>query len=451
MIPVTRSPLACQRTTSPYEQPPANSSPTSLSTIIIQPSFISTDPTLQTLTLAKSSTEIQNMCIDEEEVSREIVSNCSSSPSEPIPTACAATSENPFSKPVVYWVLLDDVEIPCISREDGLFAPFKYVEKRLFSKFPDCPVQELSIYPMTGQEAIVLNTHASGEIKFLGEEFVVPLKSLEVFHKEMKKKIEQRDNVAGGFLQVNNTLVPYFNKSNTSFFSLSLLVENARLLCETNIDKFYLATPGEVAFLNQLCYSIGIVFDFSKYNKFIELPTILSNCEKTPEIGYLESEYPFDDTKYIDAEEVLITPLVGEHSVEEGEDTSYPDFERPNSAPVQITGTAMTFSTVPMNSTDEQSSTVSEMNSIVIPNHDPGVNAVLNHDSEMNIVSNRDPEMNVVPTHEKETNVVSNHDAEMHGAPKHELDCSSSDSSKHHQSNANGSSAQVSSIFHVVV
>ena len=266
-----------------------------------------------------------------------------------------------------------------------------------------------------------------------------------------EKKIEQRDNVAGGFLQVNNTLVPYFNKSNTSFFSLSILVENARLLCETNIDKFYLATPGEVAFLNQLCYSIGIVFDFSKYNKFIELPTILSNCEKTPEIGYLESEYPFDDTKYIDAEEVLITPPVGEHSVEEGEDTSYPDFERPNSAPVQITGTAMTFSTVPMNSTDEQSSTVSEMISIVIPNHDPGVNAVLNHDSEMNIVSNRDPEMNVVPTHETETNVVPNHDAEMHGAPKHELDCSSSDSSKHHQSNANGSSAQVSSIFHVVV
>ena len=96
----------------------------------------------------------------------------------------------------------------------------------------------------------------------------------------------------GGWLQVNNTLVPYVNHGSDRLLPLSVLKHAAGLLQDDATISYQRATHHQSACLNAACKEAGVDFRFVKHTKLITLKTVVATGNVL--LKELPKENPFE-------------------------------------------------------------------------------------------------------------------------------------------------------------
>ncbi|CAI9717586.1 Hypothetical predicted protein [Octopus vulgaris] len=235
-------------------------------------------------------------------------------------------------KGVFGWTTIDGINIPFIFREDKKFVSVRIVEVKLFSRYPNSFPDELgkrdplTSYFITEHEAKLLNeintVHCSyeyGKQLFTTQDLIVNMAEFEQFHDIVKKSFptedQQEDTRAHdmslprksdrpqfmdycGWLQINNTITPYVERSNGGkYVPLSVIRYAAGLLADNQITGEP-PTKIECDMLNETCKVAGFNFSFCKSTKLVSLNTI--KTYHNPLIIDLPQDKPLTHARYID-------------------------------------------------------------------------------------------------------------------------------------------------------
>src|SRR6218665_172007 len=205
---------------------------------------------------------------------------------------------------------LNGIEIPFIQRSDGqTFFPVRIAERKFLSQFANIShfnVQNplLSHY-MYEAEALALTSFGCGEV-FTARDLLVNLEEFRRFYEQVKEKCTQDSNKKasedGGWVQINNTVVPYIVKDDSVMIPLAIVRCAAGLLVGRDVPVVY-PTEDECRFLNDSCKSAGISFDFTTATELVELVLMSCMCDQRPVVRQLPYGNPFSVAEPV-AEEV---------------------------------------------------------------------------------------------------------------------------------------------------
>ena len=276
------------------------------------------------------------------------------------------------------WMTLDAANIPCLFRGSEKYVSVRMVEQKLLSKYPSTYPEELrQRAPLTSQfitaaEAKLLNEinieHCSydyGRQLFTERDLIVMWKDFVDFYDIVKRcfpsgprPLDQNVSLGGGcmgggWVQVNNTVVPYIKrlaprgKETVRLVPLTVLKYAANLLLNTNVPTVD-PTEQECQKLNEMCSSAGLAFAFSQHNTPLVLLTLLPvYCGTDVLIKRLPDNDPFSGAKYC------------------------PEFET-NKIDTQINGYASLPATGGNVSVHQSASSVSDLNRKMTPVAVPG-------------------------------------------------------------------------------
>ena len=229
------------------------------------------------------------------------------------------------------WTQMDDVMVPFIFRGSDKFVSVKMVEARLLSKFPKMKQGDLSnvgpifSYYVTDSEAKLLteiNTrcynHGFGTKPFSTKDLIVSLENFSSFYDKAKKHFQANDVSAStalqshalrqvapacGWLQINNTVIPYVTRGGVKHVPLSVVKYGAGLLLDSRVSGFKVACSDiEVQLLNSACRKARVNFTFSTRTKLIKLEHVIRLCQPNVKVTDLKNvtdplnhaQYQFD-------------------------------------------------------------------------------------------------------------------------------------------------------------
>ena len=198
------------------------------------------------------------------------------------------------------WTSLDGIEIPFVQRSDGqTFFPVRIAERKFLSQFANINhfnVQNplLSHY-MYEAEALALTSSGCGEV-FTSRDLLVNLEDFRRFFEQVKEKCTQDSSkkvtAVGGWVQINNTVVPYIIKDDSVMVPLAIVRCAAGLLVGRDVPVVFPAED-ECRFLNDSCKSAGISFDFTTTTELVELVLMSCMCDQRPFVRQLPNGNPF--------------------------------------------------------------------------------------------------------------------------------------------------------------
>ena len=219
----------------------------------------------------------------------------------PLLNTFLSDGEDVTTKGVFGWDTIGNTRIPYILRGEEHHLSVRMVEKKLLSKYPRKYPEEISNRPplasefITTAEATVLNKinsdhcqHEFGHTLFTTDDIIVKVQDFKDFFGivqehfgdippeiEPGEVIKQQPGirqVTGGWLQVNNTIIPfvYREKSLLKFVPLCVVKYAAELLTDTNINGYEL-TLEECVILTNLCIDAGLTFKFKRPTKALSI------------------------------------------------------------------------------------------------------------------------------------------------------------------------------------
>ncbi|XP_074650889.1 uncharacterized protein LOC141905770 [Tubulanus polymorphus] len=244
----------------------------------------------------------------------------------------ASTSNNEPKKPdpmdeasargIFGWTSIVDVNVPVLFRgKDKIhYVAVRIVETKLLSRYPNVYPQELKEKPplhsyyVTANEVKLLNeinTHHCdfeyGHEPFTEKDLIVKLSEFVQFFKVVRdsfpdEKLKQmkfnpRSITRGGWVQVNNTVLPYvYRDDKERLVPFQVVKYAAGLMTDLNV-KGQPGNADEVIFFNRVCKEAMIDFDFNSSLELFPLDVIRSNCK--PTVIELPSHDPFSHAKFL--------------------------------------------------------------------------------------------------------------------------------------------------------
>ena len=252
------------------------------------------------------------------------------------------------------WDTIGNINIPYILRGEEHYLSVRMVEKKLLSKYPSKYPEEISNRPplasefITAAEATLLNEinrdhcqHGFGHDLFTTDDIIVKVQEFKDFFTIVQKhfgnipqllepakipsqlepgnipKQSYPDKIpsplepgevikkkpvvrrsTGGWLQVNNTIIPFVYRGQTQlkFVPLSVVKYAAGLLTETNVDGYELS-ENECVFLTNICTEAGLTFNFTRPTKALPIGLICQMC-KNVEVKELPEGDPFKHAEH---------------------------------------------------------------------------------------------------------------------------------------------------------
>ena len=226
------------------------------------------------------------------------------------------------AKGVFGWTTVDSISIPFLFRDEKKFVSVRMVEMKLLSKYPSSYPEELKDRPplmshyITVNEAKLLNEinvdhcdYDYGRQPFVQSDLIVKLTDFEEFYNIVKKNFPDQvlkqmnkaqgaqtaSSIKGGWLQINNTVVPYVYKNSDKLVPLSVIKYAAGLLTDVTIEGLK-PSEAECSYLNDQCQSAGLNFFFGKTTKMITLNNVIRSCN--PAVSELPKNDPFRYAQY---------------------------------------------------------------------------------------------------------------------------------------------------------
>ena len=238
----------------------------------------------------------------------------------PLLSKCLDESEDVTTKDVFGWDTIGDTRIPYILRGEEHYLSVRMVENKLLSKYPSAYPEEISKIPplanefITTEEATLLDEinrdhcdHGFGHDLFTTDDIIVKvgefkdffhivqkhfgkilleldpaekIKQLDVEPEEVIKHNPGKRQVTGGWLQVNNTIIPFVHRENSllKFVPLSVVKYAAGLLTDTTLNGYEL-TQEECIFLTNICTKAGLAFNFKRYTKALSINLVCQLSE----------------------------------------------------------------------------------------------------------------------------------------------------------------------------
>ena len=222
---------------------------------------------------------------------------------------------------------IDGKRIPCVQRNNELFTSVRSVEVKLLSKFPNTYPEEVKKRPpikstkMTKQEADAFNRINNDNLYEYGMEsfendLLVRFHDFENFYSIIKKYFPNtppcdRSTAAnsgsppsavtscaqGGWLQLNNTIIPYIKRGNQKYLPMCIVKYAAGLPISDNPFVEVLSSE-ECRFMNEQCQLAGLKFSFHNRTVIGSLDKILQYLNTTLVIKELPMTNPFDSASY---------------------------------------------------------------------------------------------------------------------------------------------------------
>ena len=255
----------------------------------------------------------------------------------PLVTKDPDESLNNMSKKDVFgWETIGNIRIPCIMRGDEHYLCVRMVEKKLLSKYPNKYPDEISNRPpllsefITTTEATLLNEinrdhcqHGFGQDLFTTDDVVVKVQEFKDFftivqklfgnisqqlepgqtpsHLEPGEVVGKKTTArpaTGGWLQVNDTVIPFVYRGQTElmFVPLAVVKYAAGLLTETTLDGFDLYED-ECIFLTNICTEAGLTFHFTQTMKALPIGIVCLMC-KNVVVKHLPKGDPFKHAEH---------------------------------------------------------------------------------------------------------------------------------------------------------
>ncbi len=219
------------------------------------------------------------------------------------------------------WATIDSVNFPYILRDDKKYTAVRMVEMKLLSKYPSTYPDELKeraplmSHYITAKEGDLLNeinrehcAYEYGNQAFTEQDLIVKLTDFEEFYTIVKKHFPDevlrsmeleapKAKVDGGWLQINNTVVPYVLRDSIRYVPLSVIRYAAGLLTDIQVEGFS-PFDEECDYLNEMCQTAGLSFSFAKTTKFITVDTINERSDSPIEVLELPRKDPFGHAEY---------------------------------------------------------------------------------------------------------------------------------------------------------
>jgi hypothetical protein len=225
-------------------------------------------------------------------------------------------------KKVFGWVPIDGTNIPYLVRNKERYVSVRMVEMKLLSRYPSTYPEELKTRPpLTSQYITQVEASLLTEINFqhCGSEYgqqpftchdlIVALKDFGEFYRIVKRNFpesaaKEAPSVEGGWVQVNNTLVPFIVRKSIKFVPLPVIKYGANLLNNVQVSGVE-SSEKEIDFLNRNCQEINLDFTFSRaLTKLIELSLIPALSETRVVISELPGGDPYSHAKYLSEKEI---------------------------------------------------------------------------------------------------------------------------------------------------
>ncbi|XP_064649784.1 uncharacterized protein LOC135501553 [Lineus longissimus] len=218
------------------------------------------------------------------------------------------------------WSTISKENLPVLFRKEEKFVAVRMVEFKLLSRFPNMFPEKLKDRPplhsfyATEHEVKLLNEinyeHCDfefGHEPFSTKDLVVKLQEFEAFYDAVEQsfpqnllenmKFDRNRIVRGGWVQINNTVVPYLYRQKQRFVPLKVIRYAATLLISPAIDGQD-ARQEESDYLNHICKDAGISFDFDTTTKLVSIDLVCMLCQ--PIIHELPSKSPFENAKFVE-------------------------------------------------------------------------------------------------------------------------------------------------------
>ena len=242
-----------------------------------------------------------------------------------LPEAAHSRVDISSAKGIFGWTSIDGVDIPFLLRDDKKYLAVRMVEMKLLSKYPSTYPDELKHRPplmshyITENEAKILNEinkhHCAGEYGhalFVTQDLIVKMSDFEEFYNIVKKHFppsvlaqfppiqnpggSQQKKAEGGWIQINNTVVPYVFRSKARYVPLSVIRYAAGLLTDVRVEGEN-PKEEECSFLNESCRTAGVEFNFVRTTKLVMLDLVQRLCNNIS-LNELPKEDPFSQAEY---------------------------------------------------------------------------------------------------------------------------------------------------------
>ena len=224
------------------------------------------------------------------------------------------------------WVSIEDNNVPYVLRDGNPYVSVRMIEHKLLSRYPSTYPEEISKRPPLVSEYItpaeanlfdeINQDHCGleyGPAAFTIKDIVVKLVDFKEFFEIVRKhfdpqplevvpRVEKPLEVpppTGGWLQVNNTVVPYVRRLEVKLLPVSILQFSAGLLKDLQVEGYDL-TELECAYLTKLCAEAKVTFQFKVPTKVLPAPLVCQLSKDKVFFTELSEDDPFDEAVHLD-------------------------------------------------------------------------------------------------------------------------------------------------------
>lgn len=214
---------------------------------------------------------------------------------------------------VVTWSI-DGVTVPCIIRDGKPHGPVRILETQLLNALSSTAAVNAAFQSrrllvskyLTDVEALRL-TYATGRRfgAFTSQDLVVDIDDFRELHAYLKATLQSHNStrVTGGWVQVNNSVIPYLSMSERKLLPLPVVINAAGLLSDVPVGTLSLQYPtdAQCQYLNELCAGAGLQFTFRTSTALLDLDTVRALTQPTPYTRELPpGKDPFLHAHFID-------------------------------------------------------------------------------------------------------------------------------------------------------
>lgn len=223
--------------------------------------------------------------------------------------------------PVLRWCCLSGVRLPCLVRAGEAYVSVRMVEKKLLVAYPDITPSDgqtwprLASYYVTSSEVDLLNAICTAhpyykltDQPFTTDDVLVKFTEFEEFLEAVQSyfgTLHERDDISdvhkeqnepfvvGGWVQLNNSAVPFVLRHDTKFVPLGVVKYATGLLTGVEVTGYDM-TLAECSYLNQCCAEANLNFMFTmRKTRLLPLPLVSQLSEQKVQLRTLPKHDPF--------------------------------------------------------------------------------------------------------------------------------------------------------------
>ncbi|ELU07160.1 hypothetical protein CAPTEDRAFT_228736 [Capitella teleta] len=202
------------------------------------------------------------------------------------------------------WVRIDRLQMPFVMRGATSYISVRLIEEKILAKYPSDYPEALRSRPplksfyLTADEVERLNNLTQDVFDFTTKDLMVSLEDFQAFYSLVKQAFPRGiDFITGGWVQVNNSVVPYVNRQSQKMMPLCVLKYASRLLLNEAVEGEEPLSQ-ECMYLNAISLKAGMEFTFDPSTMLVSERTLQEEEKGRVLLKELPTDNPFEGAVY---------------------------------------------------------------------------------------------------------------------------------------------------------